>query len=92
MPETAPGLAAAYEDPSHQHRQEKAGDPRSGVRWTWLGATTTLGNDKHVPGVTNVAADALSRLLDPQLLPFPFLGAAVQDQCPILNDGFWRVV
>ena len=35
---------------------------------------------EHIPGITNVAADALSRLWVSQPLPFPFLGVAVRDQ------------
>ena len=42
----------------------------------------------HVAGVTNVVADALSRLWSPQPLDFPFLGAAVKDPPPILDDTF----
>ena len=51
-----------------------------------------IGELEHIPGVTNVAANALSRLWAPQPMPVPFLGAAVKDQCPALNDSFWRVV
>ena len=46
----------------------------------------------HIPGVTNVAADALSRLWAPQPQDFPFLGAAVKDPPPSLDDSFWKVV
>ena len=45
----------------------------------------------HVPGVTNVVADALSRLWAPQPLEFPFVGAAVKDLPPDLGDQFWKV-
>eukprot|EP00435_Cladocopium_sp_Y103_P040858 s554_g11.t1 len=46
----------------------------------------------HVPGVTNVVADALSRLWAPHPEPFPFLGEAVKDEPPHLDDSFWKVV
>eukprot|EP00435_Cladocopium_sp_Y103_P040399 s39_g11.t1 len=46
----------------------------------------------HVPGVTNVVADALSRLWAPHPEPFPFLGEAVRDEPPRLDDSFWKVV
>ena len=42
---------------------------------------------EHVPGITNVAADALSRLWAPQPEPFPKLGEAAQD----LTPDFWKV-
>ena len=46
---------------------------------------------EHVPGITNVAADALSRLWAPQPEPFPKLGEAVQDLSPDFSSNFWKV-
>eukprot|EP00435_Cladocopium_sp_Y103_P022262 s2504_g5.t1 len=56
------------------------------------GGNYSIGELEHVPGITNVAADALSRLFAPHPPPFPFLGAAVKDQCPSLDDSFWKIV
>ncbi len=46
---------------------------------------------EHVPGITNVAADGLSRLWAPQPEPFPKLGEAVQDLSPDFSSNFWKV-
>ena len=46
---------------------------------------------EHVPGITNVAADALSRLWAPQSEPLPNLGEAVQDLAPDFSSDFWKV-
>ena len=46
---------------------------------------------EHVPGITNVAADALSRLWAPQSEPLPNLGEAVQDVAPDFSPDFWKV-
>jgi len=46
---------------------------------------------EHVPGITNVAADALSRLWAPQPEPFPNLGEAVQDLTPNFDSSFWEM-
>eukprot|EP00434_Breviolum_minutum_P038994 symbB.v1.2.034605.t1/scaffold4499.1/size38882/7 len=46
---------------------------------------------EHVPGITNVAADALSRLWAPQPEPLPNLGEAVQDLAPNFDSSFWKV-
>ena len=45
----------------------------------------------HVAGITNVAADALSRLWAPQPEPLPNLGEAVQDVTPDFGPDFWKV-
>ena len=45
----------------------------------------------HVAGITNVAADALSRLWPPQPEPLPNLGEAVQDVAPDFGPDFWKV-
>ena len=55
------------------------------------GGNYQIGELVHVPGITNVAADALSRLWAPQPLSFPFLGEAVKDPLPELDDSFWKV-
>ena len=47
---------------------------------------------EHVAGVTNVVADALSRVWAPHHVDFPFLGDAVKDLPPNLDDNFWKVV
>lgn len=45
----------------------------------------------HIPGLTNVAADALSRLWAPDPMGLPNLGDAIQDLVPDLGESFWRV-
>jgi hypothetical protein len=55
------------------------------------GGNYQIGELVHVPRITNVAADALSRLWAPQPLSFPFLGEAVKDPLPELDDSFWKV-
>eukprot|EP00435_Cladocopium_sp_Y103_P067813 s347_g30.t1 len=56
------------------------------------GGNYQIGELMHVPGVTNVAADALSRLWAPHPADFPFLGAAVKDPLPTFDNDFWKVV
>lgn len=46
---------------------------------------------EHVAGITNVAADALSRIWAPQPEPFPKLGNAVQDVTPDFDSSFWKM-
>ena len=45
----------------------------------------------HVSGITNVVADALSRLWAPHPASFPNIGTAVKDVVPELGDDFWKV-
>jgi hypothetical protein len=45
----------------------------------------------HVSGITNVVADALSRLWAPHPTTFPNVGTAVKDAVPDLGDSFWKV-
>ena len=45
----------------------------------------------HIKGVTNVFADALSRLYAPNPEPFPNLGNAIKDPVPFFGDNFWKV-
>ena len=45
----------------------------------------------HIQGITNVAADALSRLWSPDPKAFPNLGSATKDAVPNMGAGFWRV-
>lgn len=45
----------------------------------------------HIPGITNVTADALSRLWLPDPKPFPNLGSATKDIVPNMGADFWRV-
>ena len=51
----------------------------------------SLGELEHIPGVTNVMPDALSRLWAPSASELPALGDAVQDRVPDLGSSFWRV-
>ena len=45
----------------------------------------------HIPGVTNVAADALSRLWAPQPAEFPLsIGEEEKDPVPVFDQTFWR--
>ena len=50
----------------------------------------SIGELEHIPGLTNVAPDALSRLWAPEPKEFPSLGDAVQDGVPALDETFWR--
>ena len=45
----------------------------------------------HIPGITNVTSDALSRLWSPDPKPFPNLGSATKDVVPNMGTDFWRV-
>ena len=45
----------------------------------------------HIPGLTNVTADALSRLWAPDPMAFPNMGDAIQDLVPDLGPTFWKV-
>ena len=51
----------------------------------------SLGELEHIPGVTNVMPDALSRLWAPTASELPALGNAVQDRVPDFGSSFWRV-
>ena len=45
----------------------------------------------HTPGVTNVAADALSRLWAPQQAEFPLaIGEEARDPVPAFDQSYWR--
>ena len=45
----------------------------------------------HIPGVTNVAADALSRLWAPQQAEFPLaIGEEARDPVPAFDQSYWR--
>ena len=45
----------------------------------------------HIPGITNVAADALSRLWAPQPAAFPLtVGEEAKDPVPAFDQNFWR--
>ena len=46
----------------------------------------------HVSGITNVVADALSRLWAPHPASFPNIGTAIKDAVPSLGSGFWKVL
>ena len=51
-----------------------------------------LGVFEHIPGVTNVIPDALSRLWAPQPKPFPLeVSNAKEEVVPLRDSSFWRV-
>ena len=46
---------------------------------------------EHVPGVTNVVADALSRMWSPEPLPFPLqIGEECSDPVPDFGSKYWK--